>query len=255
MPDAGPPPLPEERGLRLPGIDAFAAAFRSLTVLGCRKRDSAIDGAAVYYPLVGLLLGVLWLAVDRLAAPLGRVPSSLSVLAVALLSTGGAPLRDLASTVAAALTPTRSAAVTVMESRSGALVCLAAVVIALVELACFLALDRFRTVALIFVPMLGRSAMVVLAVGSRAAREDQRQVKFAPGLGFNEFALASTIAFALIFLSTEFLGLLLVLGTAGLTVGLRVLFHRWLGGINMTATGAACEATQLMGLVLLAAFR
>jgi adenosylcobinamide-GDP ribazoletransferase len=254
MPDDGRPPLPDEPGLRLPGIGALAEALRSLTILG-RRREATIDGAAVHYPLVGLLLGALWLAVDHFAAPLGRLPASLLVLAAALLSTGGAPLRDLGSTVAAAFAPTRGATLAVMETRSGTMVYTAAVGVALLELGCIYRLDRFRAVALLFAPMLGRSAMVVLAVGSRVAREDQRQVKFAPGLGFNEFALASTLAFAAIFLATEFLGLLLVLGTAGLTIGLRVLFHRWLGGINGTACGAACEATQLMVLALLAAFR
>lgn len=255
MPRTGRPPLPEQTGPRLPGIGAFGLALRSLTVFGRRSGLAALDGSAAYYPLVGLLLGALWLAVDRLTTPLGRLPASLTVLFAALLSTGGAPLRDLASTVAAAFAPTRHAALAIMEARSGALMCVAALAAVLLELACINELDRFRAVALVFAPMLGRSAMVVLAVGSRAARDDERQVKFAPGLGFNEFALASTLAFAVIFLGTEFLGLLLVLATAGVTIALRVLFHRWIGGVNATACGAACETTQLVIFALLAAFR
>ena len=90
--------------------------------------------------------------------------------------------------------------------------------------------------------------------GGRLARSASRRaaVKFAPGVAFREFALASTGTFAVVFLSTEFLGLLLVLFTAALVIGLRIFFHRWFGGVNRAALGAACELTQLGILLLLA---
>ena len=64
---------------------------------------------------------------------------------------------------------------------------------------------------------------------------------------------ASTATFALVFLTTEFLGLLLVLATAAFTIAARVFFHRWLDGVNETALLAVGEATQVMILALLAA--
>jgi hypothetical protein len=126
--------------------------------------------------------------------------------------------------------------------------------VAAVELALLGALDRFRVVGLAFAPVLGCCAMVVLAVGSRAARADGRRLKFAPGVGFREFGVASTATFALVFLSTEFLGLLLVLATAAFTIGARVSLHRWLGGVNDTAMLATGEAVQLLVIAVLVAF-
>ena len=79
-------------------------------------------------------------------------------------------------------------------------------------------------------------------------------MKFAPEVLFNEFALASTFTFAAVFLATEFLGFLLVLASAALIIGLRVFFHSWLGGVDRTTLHAGCEAVQLLGLALLAAF-
>jgi hypothetical protein len=114
------------------------------------------------------------------------------------------------------------------------------------------ALDRFRVVGLVLAPVLGCCSLVVMAVGSRAARADGRRLKFAPAVTFREFGVASTATFALVFLSTDFLGLLLVLATAAFTIGARVFFHRWLDGVNETALLATGEATQVLILTLLA---
>ena len=89
----------------------------------------------------------------------------------------------------------------------------------------------------------------------REARgSDGRRVKFAPDTTFREFAVASTLTFAVIFIATESLGLVLVLATAALIIGLRSLFHRWLDGINDTVMDATCELTQLVTLAILALF-
>jgi hypothetical protein len=126
--------------------------------------------------------------------------------------------------------------------------------VAALEFFCLLHLDRFHSIGLLFAPMLARAAMVVLAVGSRAARTDGRQVKFAPEVTFNEFALASAATFAAVSLAADFLGLVLVLATAVLTVALRVFFHWRFGGIDRTAVHGACQATELAVLAILAAF-
>src|SRR5262249_16263096 len=139
-----------------------------------------------------------------------------------------------------------------LETGSRATSLLCAVIVAAAELAVLCKLGRFRLVALAFAPMLGCCAMVVLAVGSRAARADGRRLKFAPGGGVTEFGAGSAATFALVSVTSEFLGLLLVLSTAVFTVGARVFFHRWLDGVNDTAMLATGEAAQLLTLALLA---
>jgi cobalamin synthase len=250
-----PAPYSESRpAAPFPGVAALVAAIRALTILGPGPAGR-VDASAVYYPVVGLALGGLWFLTDVVVTALfGRGAANVAVAIAAAVATGGRPLRALARTVEA-LPCARTRRLAVLESGRGAgvdAICAAAVLA--LEIAALAALDRFRPIGLIFAPVLGCCSMVVLAVGSRAARSDGRRLKFAPAVTFREFGLASTATFALVFLSTEFLGLLLVLATAAFTITARVFFHRWLDGVNETVMLATGEMTQLLILALLAAF-
>ena len=114
--------------------------------------------------------------------------------------------------------------------------------------------DGGRVVALLFAPMLARCSMVVIATGSREAREDGKQGKFSRELTFREFGLASTVTFAIVFLTTHFLGLLLVLATGFLTIGLRLLVHWFRGGVDRASLHGLGEIVQLTVLALVASF-
>jgi len=247
-------PQPESRPAPpFPGLAAVGAAFRALTVLGGGPA-ARVDASALYYPLVGLALGAVWVLTDRATSALaGRMVASLAVILVATAATGARAVRALARTLAA-LVSGRECSLEVLEHGAGWLPALALAGVLGGEIAVLYSLDRFRLVGLAFAPVLGCCSMVVIAVGSRAARRDGRRLKFAPGITFREFGLASTATFALIFLSADFLGLLLVLTTAACTIGARVFFHRWIDGVNETAMLATGEAVQLVILALLAAF-
>lgn len=245
MPSADPD---ARTGPPLPGLRGVVDAYRFLT------RDCSEVGAwAVYLPLVGVALGALWLVADRLAgAAGGRVGASVAVVLVAAAATAGRPLRALGRTlIALAYSGPRRLAILERGNGSASEI-VGPVLIALAEIGVLCLIERFRIVGLAFAPVLGCCSMVVMAVGSRAARADGRRLKFAPSVTFREFGLASTATFAVVFLSTEFLGLLLVLATAAFTIGARVFFHRWIDGVNDTALLATGEATQLMVLALLA---
>jgi cobalamin synthase len=210
----------------------------------------------VFYPVVGLLLGAITLSADWVVSSFGGLPlRSSAVLLAGLLCTGARPHRALGQLLEAGLLERRrDAAVQLLERAEDATSRAFATIVAIVELICLCELDRFRSIGLLFAPTLALCSMVVLAVGSRAVRLDGRRTKFAPGLTFNEFAVASALTFAIIFLTSEFLGLLLVLSAAFLTIGLRVLFHRWLDGVNVTVLEATRELSTLATLALLAAF-
>jgi cobalamin synthase len=229
---------------------------RSLTALSGRNPAPIVDANAVFYPLVGLLLGAIALLADwGVSAFGGLLARSLAVLLTGLLCTAARPHRALGQLLEAGLLKRhRGAAVQLLEGAEGGTSRALAAMAAALELICLYELDRFRSIGLLFAPTLAHCSMVVLAVGSRAARLDGRRTKFAPGLTFNEFAVASAFTFAIIFLTSEFLGLLLVLGVAFLTIGLRVLFHRWLDGVNPTVLQATREVSTLATLALLALF-
>jgi adenosylcobinamide-GDP ribazoletransferase len=229
-------------------------ALSELTIFGTRQTPATLGSSALFYPLVGLLLGTTWLATDYLTGGLvGRRAASAAVIIVSLVLTRGATARGFVDTSLeilsrAALTAGRQG------SPSGAGGIALALVVLGLELLCLLEIERLRAAALLFAPTLGRWSMVVLAFGSREAREDGRRVKFAPNVTFREFGLTSTVTFLMVFAATEFLGVLVV-GVAGLvTVGLRLLLHARLQGVTRASLGGACEATQLVCLALFALF-
>jgi adenosylcobinamide-GDP ribazoletransferase len=235
---------------RAVGSDLGSALRATTIVLG--GAEPAVPGTwVVYYPLIGLAMGGAMAAAAALG---GGGFGSLAALALATALSGARPVAGLSRTLVS-LAPKRSLSpiARLHGARRPAVVAGAAAIL-LLELFCLVHLDRLRSIGLLFAPMLGRCAMVVLAVGSRQARADGRRTKLAPAIGFNHFAVASTLTFAVVFLVAEFLGLLLVLACAALTIGLRVFFHWWFGGVERTTLAAGCEAVQLLVLALLAAF-
>ena len=241
----GPGPRP---AAPFPSPSGIVEAFRFV-----RYGAAQVGAWAVYLPVVGVVLGALWLAADTLANPIaGRLGASVAVLCASAAATRARPLLALGRTLVA-LSSRGAARLSVLESGAGPAIVAAVVLVLAAELTVLCVLDRFRFVGLAFAPLLGACSMVVLAVGSRAARADGRRLKFAPAVTFREFGFASTATFALVFLSTEFLGLLLVLTTAAFTIAARVFFHRWIDGVNETALLATGEGTQLVILILLAA--
>jgi adenosylcobinamide-GDP ribazoletransferase len=246
--------MAEEKGSGkpLPGWAGFRKALGERTLLGRDDPGQRFDTSAVYYPLIGLALGAAAVAVDRLSAPLGnRTLSSLAVVATLALLTRGRPLLGLAKTIAALFPRSAERTIPVLSQTPGTAVTFIAGLIVVAEVLLLDRLDSFRTVGLLFAPMLGHCAMVVTATGSREARADGKVTKLSSTLTFREFGIASTVTFALVFLTTNFLGALLVLVTGITTIGLRMLFHYLFGGFEPTNLAAAGELVQLANLGLL----
>jgi hypothetical protein len=228
----------------LPGVSGLIDALHFV-----RYGAPEIGSWALYLPAIGLGFGIVWVAVDRaLASTAAAGARSLAVVLVAAAMTRARPLLALGRLLAAI----PSGGMGRRAARGAVDYACAAAVVA-VEVVALSALGRYRIVGLLAAPVLGCCSMVVLAVGSRAARPDGRRMKFAPAVTFREFGLATTATFAVLFWATEFLGLLLILATALCTIAARVGWHRWRGGVDETAVLATSEAIQCVVLLLLAA--
>lgn len=240
------------------------AALLFLTGVGRPGLDPGeVARGGAFFPALGLVLGALVAAALALLEPL--LPSPLlALLGVGLLwlASGGTLPRALGRVATTALSArgdraTKLAALDAPRIGAGGVL-----VLALVLLAKGLALSVLQgstlVLTVVLALMLGRWAIVVQAYGSLAARPDDLAAVFVREMKFGQFGVASVTAMAATLAFSNAMGIVLLLGVATATVGLRILVHRWLGGVvpaTLEAGGELAETVALLvcaGLVLLA---
>ena len=227
--------MTEDRESRaLPGGRDLLAAVGLLTVLPVERpepKSDAFGRAVLFFPCVGLMMGVVLVGLNWLSA------GWMSAWWTAVLLVGAWE----------ALSRGEMLWAVVSRRRGGGL---AAAVVVLAKIV-GLAVARLRPAALLFAPMLARWCMVVLATGARDAHTPSQ--KFNSGVSFREFALTSVFTCAVVFSLTEAVGILVVVCVAALTLGLRLLLHRWPGGVSWPLLQASAELIETLTVVLFAA--
>jgi adenosylcobinamide-GDP ribazoletransferase len=239
------------RALNAPAalLAQLVSAVRFLTVVPIPGGSVEVGTSAAFFPLVGLALGALLVALDRVTAPI--VPLAVrDVLLVGVLAavTGGLHLDGLADSADGLFTGHRERALAIM--REGAVGAFGVVAVVLVVALKLRSLDAVppeaRTAALLYAPMLARWAMVVLAFGSRAARPDGLGQAMVRSLTFREFALATVVALWIVLAAAGARGLVAILAVAATTIGCRILAHARLGGVTGDVLGAIGEVVEAL---------
>jgi cobalamin synthase len=255
-------PFAERRpGSALPTMGELQAAVRYATCFGRGSAD-ALERGALFVPLVGLAVGAVLVGVDRaLAAAPVPVGAIAVVFCLALLrgdlgwrsrtpsSAEPRPARLAAGDKADAEGDLRPVSRGPSNRRVAAMLWLAAQTAKCVALAA----SGVPPPALLFAPMLGGWAVVVCAFGARDAAAPATGRKFARGITFREFSLTSVYAFAVVMAVNEALGIAMVLCASAVTVALRVVWHRWFGGVTEARARATGEAVEVAVLLLFAA--
>ena len=240
----------------------FLTALQLLTIIRIKKdlpfEETAIGRSAIFFPLIGLLIGALVWGADRVLRPV--FPTTiLSIILVGLLAalSRGFHLDGVADS-ADGLFGSRSPAIMKDGTHATLGTCgvLALFFILMFKVrALDLLLGGYRDIALLLGPMLGRWACVVMAYSSRPARDEGLGTLFVHGVQFNEFALSSLIALGVLFTLIEIVGIALVLPLGGLIIGFTLFCNRRLGGVtgeNWAAVGELVETAALCLFVLLA---
>ena len=231
----------------------FLTALHFLTIIRT-KRELSFDAmacrrSAVFFPLIGLLIGALVWGVDYLLRPV--LPTTLlSILLVGLLAvvSRGVHLDGVVKSADALFGGSDPARGT---SARGLLGVLALFVILVCKIrALDLLLGGYRDIALLLGPMLGRWACVVMAYSSRPARDEGPGTTFVHGVQFNEVALASLIALGVLFTLIEIAGIALVLPLGGLIIGFTLFCNRRLGGVAGDHWGAMAELVETAAFCL-----
>jgi adenosylcobinamide-GDP ribazoletransferase len=242
-------------------IRAFALALQLLTrlpvpPLTTPPQSQELGLSVLFFPVVGLLIGVL-LAGMHIA--LWRIdPGVLAalVLIVWALLTGGLHLDGLADTADAWIggQGNRERTLLIMkDSRSGPI---AIVVIVLLLLTKFAALQVLLVgdagLVLLLAPVLGRTVIVLLLITTPYVRPDGLGSPYANYLPrWSCGVLVLLVAVATVALLEGLGGLLLAVLGIGF-MGLRHSLTNRLGGVTGDTLGAVCELTEMAALLVLA---
>ncbi|QZP29992.1 adenosylcobinamide-GDP ribazoletransferase [Pseudomonas sp. DR48] len=227
--------------IRLPGMPAPQELGRSL----------------LFYPLVGLLFGVILWALNGLLLGAPLMLHAALLLTVWVLLSGALHLDGLADSADAWLGGfgDRERTLTIMKDpRSGPIAVVTLALVLLLKFTALLALiEQQHSVWLIIIPLIGRSAMLGLFLTTpyvRAGGLGQALADHLPRSAGKRVLAVSALACVLI---AGFSGVWALVLAGGMFVWLRQVMLRRLGGTTGDTAGALLELLEmavLVGLVL-----
>jgi adenosylcobinamide-GDP ribazoletransferase len=247
-----PPPLK----LLLRPFGAFAAALRFLTLLPMPGRigtnEADLTHAALFFPLVGLLLGCIAApAAQLLLHLLPPLPAAVLLTFLLLAFSGGLHLDGLADTADgffSARSPERMLEI-MKDSHIGAMGAIALILLVLLKTACLASLPADKLLAAVFLmPAAGRTAILLLMALLPYAREGGLGSVFAVYFNSGTGWLASSGGFLLLtwaaYAAAGPSGLTVVLAVLLLTFFFALLCRCKIGGATGDTLGAACELAE-----------
>ncbi|AWA48016.1 MULTISPECIES: adenosylcobinamide-GDP ribazoletransferase [Acinetobacter] len=234
----------------------FWIALQFLTVLPIELKripTAKQNGQSLlFYPLVGLLIGLILFGLSILLVKLPIILVAIIILVIWIWLTGGLHLDGLADTADAWVGGfgDRERTLKIMKDPScGPIGVLSLVIVCLMKFsALYVLLEQRLSAFLILIPMLGRSVPLFLFLTTRYVR--------ANGLGRSiTDSIPKTLAW-MVFVITlallcafRWMGLVALISCLLLLVYLRFLFIKRIGGITGDTVGAAIELSET-GLIL-----
>jgi adenosylcobinamide-GDP ribazoletransferase len=213
-----------------------------------------VGSSAVFFPVVGLILGLILVLVNFLLLPFASA-GLLSVILVTLLvvMTRGLHLDGVGDTFdGLGAGGDRDRILSVMDdSHTGVFGLIAIVLVLFFKIHALESMDVDRWRPLLVAPILGRWAMVLLAYRSKAAKAglgshliDHLQTK--------HFLIATLVALLLVAAISRGNGIVMMAWVAVFTSVSKHYFHRRLDGVTGDIFGAVGELSETSVIVLLA---
>ncbi|RLC93212.1 MAG: adenosylcobinamide-GDP ribazoletransferase [Chloroflexi bacterium] len=234
-------------------------ALKFLTVIPLPPRHQAAaedtGRSVVYFPVAGLLLGLILVGLDRLlelALPASLTNLLLVIVMVAI--TGALHLDGLADTCDGVMlrTSPRERLRIMADSHVGTFGVVGVCLIILLKYVALSAIsDDLRVPALLLMPSLSRWAMV-FAIGSFTyARETGTGQTFKSQASSGRVAIASVMAIVISVTVAGYGGLALIAALCCVVFGMASWFRQRLGGLTGDTYGAISEVVEVLVLILL----
>jgi len=236
-------------------VKSFVDAMRFLTRLPMPAASDASGFGAGMFPLVGLVLGLLSLAVDSVLGSVDVTVRNVAILATAAAATGAIHYDGLADTLDGFGGATREERLRILRDGTiGTYAVLGLVFVVVAELAALGAMPGdLRARALLVAPVAGRAAMVWCAVEAPLARSDGLGAAFVRALAPADTAIASATTVVLMIGLGGFRGALAGLLAGVTSFSLRRMAAKRFGGVTGDVIGAAGKASEVLVLLCFAA--
>jgi adenosylcobinamide-GDP ribazoletransferase len=243
-------------------VRGLVAAVRYLTIVpvgGARPHDTgpAPGQAALWFPVVGVGIGLVLVVVDRVAAALfAPLLVALVTVTVWKLLTGGLHLDGLADCLDGLPGTDAEHRLRIMrDSRIGAFGAIGLILFLMLEIAALSEIpstDRWR--ALVAAPVIARAMPALMSRVFPQARREGQGASFARTRSRWAVPLALGVALVVAVLTLRALGVVALAAAALVALALGRFFARRLGGITGDVLGAAVEAAELTTLLTVSAW-
>ncbi len=239
----------------------FLAALRFLTIIPLpRVRETTseeIGRSLAYFPLVGLLIGLILFGIDKgLAEILPSFVGSAVLLIALLVLTGANHLDGFIDTcdgLVAGRTPQQRWEI-MRDSRVGAFGVIGACSFLILKYVSLAGVpESSRMEALILMPVLGRCAAVWAIFAFPYARPQGLGRVFKDHVTWPAVALATVVALAVSIGFMEFTGLAVMFGVGLVTFGMSALLRQKFAGLTGDTYGAVIEVGEVSSLFLVIA--
>ncbi|MFH1003656.1 MAG: adenosylcobinamide-GDP ribazoletransferase [Chloroflexota bacterium] len=235
----------------------FLAALRFLTILPVPGREATageVGGATAYFPVVGIIIGLVLAGLDWLLGWLlpPAVVSGLLLVALVVLS-GALHLDGFIDTCDGLSGRTVAERWRVMrDSRVGAFGIAGAFCLLLVKYLALASLPpSLTTASLLLLPVTSRWAMVYTIFGFPYARPSGLGEAFKRGTGWPQLAAATLVAVAVAWVLFRLAGVVILAGIWLLTLAVAAYLRRRLAGLTGDSYGAVNELAEAGLLILI----
>jgi adenosylcobinamide-GDP ribazoletransferase len=229
-------------------------ALQFLTVIPVKIKnidESKIPEALIYFPFVGLFLGLILLGINNLLSILSFEPFLINIILVILLIslTGGIHLDGLADTADAFLSRKHKEEMLkiMQDSHIGVMGVLSLISVLLLKIAFLSSVSiSLKTISLLLMCILSRWALVFAMYLFPYARQQGKAKIFIQGMNLKIFFLATVITLVCTLLIWQLKGLLvIVIITMSTYIIGKFITHR-IGGITGDTLGAINELTEVI---------
>ncbi|PIU41632.1 MAG: adenosylcobinamide-GDP ribazoletransferase [Candidatus Omnitrophica bacterium CG07_land_8_20_14_0_80_42_15] len=237
-------------------MNSFLLAIQFLTVAPLKIKEYSertMAGATIYFPLVGLLLGLMLFGINALLGFFNFYPFAANVILVIALivMTGGIHLDGLSDTADAFLSgkPKEEMLAIMRDPHIGAMGVLSIISIILLKIGLLSSVEpSSKAAALFLMGAVSRWSAVFSIFLFPYARQDGKAGTFIRGMNLKIFliSLATVIIFA--FAIWRLKGLIVLLIVAGFTYLIGKFAGRKIEGITGDTLGATIELAELVTL-------